>query len=305
MGLINIFSNQVVFATLFAWLVSQAIKMAYLSAIKENFNFKDIWESERMPSSHSALVTALAVSIFMIEGASTLFAIALVVALIVIRDAVGVRKKVGEHAKLMNKVFKKNLSEQEGHTYIEAIAGMLVGGLSAAYVILTGFTFFSFLQVIYFMLPGILANVAPVIVRKIPFDKPINSELFGKNKTWRGFLAGVLIALLVVIIQGELYKSSFRSLSIINYSAINLPLAGIILGLGIMLGDLIKSYFKRRAGIKEGKNFFPWDQMDSLIGGLLAISIFVLPSWPVIPIMVMLTFMLSAILNALKVDLKL
>jgi len=241
----------------------------------------------------------------MIEGASTLFAIALVVALIVIRDAVGVRKKVGEHAKLMNKVFKKNLSEQEGHTYIEAIAGMLVGGLSAAYVILTGFTFFSFLQVIYFMLPGILANVAPVIVRKIPFDKPINSELFGKNKTWRGFLAGVLIALLVVIIQGELYKSSFRSLSIINYSAINLPLAGIILGLGIMLGDLIKSYFKRRAGIKEGKNFFPWDQMDSLIGGLLAISIFVLPSWPVIPIMVMLTFMLSAILNALKVDLKL
>ena len=104
MGLINIFSNQVVFATLFAWLVSQAIKMAYLSAIKENFNFKDIWESERMPSSHSALVTALAVSIFMIEGASTLFAIALVVALIVIRDAVGVRKKVGEHAKLINKI---------------------------------------------------------------------------------------------------------------------------------------------------------------------------------------------------------
>ncbi|MCD5397095.1 MAG: CDP-archaeol synthase [Candidatus Pacebacteria bacterium] len=114
----------------------------------------------------------------------------------------------------------------------------------------------------WFFLPALLANGAPVLGAKIlsqnkifrKFYTPISVSLFGKNKTYGGWLLGILTAVLVVLIQDRLI------------------LIGLIMGIGTMAGDSIKSFFKRRAKIKEGKYIF-WDTIDWYLGVLLLLLI--------------------------------
>jgi uncharacterized protein len=73
------------------------------------------------PSSHSSLVSALAFSVFLIEGLSTNFFIVLILALIIIKDATGVRYKVGILLK------KAKIKSSEGHTIFQVIAGISLG----------------------------------------------------------------------------------------------------------------------------------------------------------------------------------
>ena len=58
------------------------------------------------------------------------------------------------------------------------------------------------LAVIYYMLPAYFANMAPVIFKKINFlNVPINENLFGRNKTYRGLFFAVLLGTVVFLIQ--------------------------------------------------------------------------------------------------------
>jgi CDP-2,3-bis-(O-geranylgeranyl)-sn-glycerol synthase len=138
------------------------------------------------------------------------------------------------------------------------------------------------LKAFYFVLPGIFANMAPLLVRKVPFLAiPVDfgrnwrgKPVFGKNKTYRGFFFGMIASVLVVFLQRWLYSyDAFADISIVNYEVINILLFGFLMGFGVLFGDLVKSFFKRRLGIKPGVRFFPWDQLDSLIGGFLFLSI--------------------------------
>jgi acid phosphatase family membrane protein YuiD len=98
-----------------------------------------------MPSSHSALVTGVSVGIGLQEGfGSPLFAIAGIVAMIVIYDATGVRRHAGDHARVLNLMIdelltghplaEKELKEVLGHTPREVIGGVVLG-LVMAYLI--------------------------------------------------------------------------------------------------------------------------------------------------------------------------
>lgn len=142
------------------------------------------------------------------------------------------------------------------------------------------------LQSIYLILPGMCANMAPVIVRKLPFlaypvdggMKFLGQPLFGKNKTYRGFFFGILASICIVYLQKFLYRFELEMVvSIVDYSSISAPLFGFLIGFGVLLGDLIKSFFKRRLTIAPGARFFPWDQLDSLIGGLVLVSFVFVP----------------------------
>ncbi len=97
-----------------------------------------------MPSSHSATVSALAVSVGLREGFdSALFAVAAVFALIVMYDATGIRRAAGLHAQLLNQLVeelqklvergfaREPLKELLGHTYLEVLVGALLGLLVA------------------------------------------------------------------------------------------------------------------------------------------------------------------------------
>jgi len=95
-----------------------------------------------MPSSHTAFVVSLTTVVGIADGiTSTTFVIALVVSVITIRDAIGFRMYLSEHARIINQLiaelparekpkFPKHIIERIGHTPLQAAAGALVGVIS-------------------------------------------------------------------------------------------------------------------------------------------------------------------------------
>ena len=141
---------------------------------------------------------------------------------------------------------------------------------------------FFVLQCFYFMLPAYFANMAPVIVKDwfkklaIPID--FGKNIFGKNKTYRGFIFGILFAVVVTYLQFLLYNIGFfKTLSFIDYS--NWFLVGFYFGFGALLGDLLESFMKRRLKIGPGEKFIPWDQLDFVVGSLILVGIIVNITW--------------------------
>lgn len=115
------------------------------------------------------------------------------------------------------------------------------------------------LELIYFMLPCYIANMAPVFARRRG-QHPIWLKGLGSHKTLEGFIAGIFAGTFIGLLQGNL-------------------LAGFLLGFGAMLGDSIKSFFKRKIGIKPGMPWIPIDQMDFAIGGLALAAFIRTFSW--------------------------
>ena len=142
---------------------------------------------------------------------------------------------------------------------------------------------------LWFFAPAGLANAAPVFANKIPrsdwlavpldFGKSLRGRrIFGAHKTLRGLLSGVVVAELAILLQRTLYIHSnlFRDISLyVNYQNINIWLLGFLFGFGALGFDAIKSFFKRQIGVKPGSTWFPFDQIDYIIGGLLLSSIVV------------------------------
>lgn len=136
------------------------------------------------------------------------------------------------------------------------------------------------LKTLWLMLPGIFANMAPVLARPyfknlaFPLDgnrKLNNKPILGKNKTFRGLLAAIVASLIVAFIQSLLYNfEAFRNLSIVNYQ-IQWIQIGFLFGFGMILGDAIGSFIKRRLSIPSGKPFPILDQLDAPLVVLLII----------------------------------
>jgi uncharacterized protein len=106
-----------------------------IHALKGRFTMHRMFGSGGMPSAHSTFVIALATAMGMKYGAmSDLFLICLVFSIIIIYDAMNVRYQAGLHAKAINELTPndgKELNEMLGHTPVEALAGGIVGFLSA------------------------------------------------------------------------------------------------------------------------------------------------------------------------------
>ena len=91
-----------------------------------------------MPSSHSAIVTCVAAMIGKYFGVeSPIFALGLVLSLVVMYDAAGVRRTVGKQSKVLNEIIKdqkktnaEKLQEMTGHTPFQVIVGALIGLLA-------------------------------------------------------------------------------------------------------------------------------------------------------------------------------
>ncbi len=157
------------------------------------------------------------------------------------------------------------------------------------------------LSVLYFFLPAIAANMAPVFVRRVPIlDVPLDfgstlrgKQLFGENKTWRGLLFGVLIATLVFHLQQWLFFTDFFA----YYSLIDYPVfsvfVGSLLGFGALVGDALESVAKRQLGILPGKSLFFWDQLDFLFGMLLVSIPYWIGVWPAVIISLCIVLVLN------------
>lgn len=153
---------------------------------------------------------------------------------------------------------------------------------------------------VYFMLPAYIANMCPVIFGKLnfPFGRPIHKKLFGAHKTYRGFYTAYIGALLTLLLQLYLTnRGILTDYTLLDYTKISLPLYAALFGFGAITGDLIKSFFKRRLHIKPGRPWFPFDQLDFVLGAyLFLLPVFILP-WPNLLTILILTPALHFLAN--------
>ena len=151
------------------------------------------------------------------------------------------------------------------------------------------------LFLLWLALPAMFANIAPIPIAKVPWLKKYNAPLdfektyrgkrvFGTNKTWRGLVAGIIIATLVFWLQ-QLAVANYDwaanlTSQIGGYAQLPTLVLGLLFAIGALGGDAIESFFKRQHGIPPGGGWFPWDQLDSVIGCAIAILPFiVLTPW--------------------------
>ena len=162
---------------------------------------------------------------------------------------------------------------------------------------------------LYFILPASFANMFPVIFGKLnlPLAKPIYGKLFGSHKTWKGFYLGYLGALFILAIQLYLKQTSIALpfSALLNYSEINLFFYAFLFGVGALTGDLVKSFFKRKIGIKPGRPWIIFDQLDFVIGALIFLAPFYLPPWENILAILIITPLLHLFTNLLGFALRL
>ncbi len=124
--------NKIALAVLAAGFGAQLVKLIILFFRHKSLSWHDLVVTGGMPSSHSAFVVSLATIIYLDEGVSTAFVISLVLAMIVLRDAFGVRRTVGIEGKQIEKLLKLNKLKSKfhysmGHTPLEVAVGALLG----------------------------------------------------------------------------------------------------------------------------------------------------------------------------------
>ena len=138
MNLLDLLDNRVLLAALLGWLVAQVLKVVLVFLEEKRLDLSRMVGSGGMPSSHSALIVAMATSVGKYAGlASVEFAIAAAVAMVVMYDAANVRREAGRQAELLNRIvpdlYRDNHLDQEklkellGHTPVEVAAGALLG----------------------------------------------------------------------------------------------------------------------------------------------------------------------------------
>jgi len=139
----EILGNRILIVALIACLSAQVIKLVVDVIQHQKLNIRALVTTGGMPSSHSALVSALATGIGITSGwSSPEFAIATIFAIIVMYDAAGVRQAAGKQARILNQIidelFQENpefnedrLKELLGHTPFQVIMGLLLGVLIA------------------------------------------------------------------------------------------------------------------------------------------------------------------------------
>ncbi len=136
-------------------------------------------------------------------------------------------------------------------------------------------------QALFFFLPAYISNAIPVFLAKtgwfkslaVPVDfgrKFYGHDLFGSTKTFRGIIGGTVGGIITVMIQAliYIYFTFTRELFLIPYDLPVILVLGFLLGIGEGLGDLIKSFFKRRMRLASSAPCFPLDQ-TSFLGALI------------------------------------
>jgi uncharacterized protein len=134
----DLLNNGMLISALTAWFLAQTVKPFVHFARTRRWNWGLWFSSGGMPSSHSALMSATALSIGLFEGFGTaVFALAVAITMIVIYDAAGVRRQAGMHAERINRLIneffsgqplnEKQLKEVLGHTPRQVIAGVFFG----------------------------------------------------------------------------------------------------------------------------------------------------------------------------------
>ena len=135
---LQLVTNKYLYIPFLLWFGIQTFKLIWDLVTTKKFNFKRILGAGGMPSSHSAVVCSLATLVGKDQGFdSSIFAIAVIFAFVVMYDAAGVRRAAGKQAKLLNKIVQtpglavnevqEKLVEVLGHTPTQVLVGAFIG----------------------------------------------------------------------------------------------------------------------------------------------------------------------------------
>lgn len=136
-ALYRILTHQLFLTGFLAYMTSQVIKIVIGIIRTRTFSLHDLlFVQGGIPSSHSSTVVSATTCIYLLEGPSNLFFLALLITFIVLIDASGVRRETGKQSRLLNRIlkekhsdmnFREELVENMGHTPLEVISGSVVG----------------------------------------------------------------------------------------------------------------------------------------------------------------------------------
>ncbi|HOO78917.1 MAG TPA: divergent PAP2 family protein [Lachnospiraceae bacterium] len=132
--------NEILMSALSGWFTAQILKTILHCIVTKTFVAERLVGTGGMPSSHSATVCALATATFINFGISSVeFSISLVFAIVVMYDALGVRRQAGKQAKVLNEMMElfntmektmtaeERLKEFVGHTPFQVLIGAIIG----------------------------------------------------------------------------------------------------------------------------------------------------------------------------------
>lgn len=146
------------------------------------------------------------------------------------------------------------------------------------------------LVALWFFVPVGFANMTPIVASKISwlsrFSAPLDMgktlrdhRILGANKTWRGLIAGTLVATMTFWLQQQIvgrgdWLSDFPG----STAYVDLPtiLFGVLFGLGTLGGDAVKSFIKRQLDVAPGKPWPFFDQVGEILGAILITLPFVM-----------------------------
>lgn len=138
--LIELFRNRIFLSAVLGWLVAQVLKTIIHMIVNKQFVAERMVGGGGMPSSHSATVCALATAAGMKYGGGSFeFAISIMLAIIVMYDAMGVRRETGIQGRVLNEMLEvfmnmgkeisaeAKLKELVGHTPLQVLMGAILG----------------------------------------------------------------------------------------------------------------------------------------------------------------------------------
>jgi len=149
------------------------------------------------------------------------------------------------------------------------------------------FDFIFIISCFYFFLPAYLANMTPPLARNakifdflaipVDFGKTLaGKRIFGDHKTWRGVICSMVVGIGVALLQWWLYRFSWAmELSLLDYKSVNLWIFALLFSGGVVAGDLVAAFIKRRLGLAPGASFIPWDQTNYVIGSFVLLEPYV------------------------------
>ena len=137
MDILQLLNNQILVNSLLAWAAAQIIKTILYAAVHRQVDLHRLFGDGGMPSGHSATVTAMATTAALEYGLdSPIFAITAIFGIVVMHDAMGVRREAGKHAEVLNNLIaslnqdvppEEALKEFLGHTPLQVCFGALLG----------------------------------------------------------------------------------------------------------------------------------------------------------------------------------
>ena len=137
----QILDNKILITGIIAWAISQVLKVIIELLVHRKVSLDRLFGDGGIPSSHSATVTSVALAVALTCGWNSVeFAIAFILAIIVMHDAMGVRLETGKQAKVINQMLEffqsiesselspeEKLKELVGHTPLQVLSGFILG----------------------------------------------------------------------------------------------------------------------------------------------------------------------------------